>query len=136
MTRFKRSSITTPLSTARPPLWPSSGSEAATPSGTSKRKDAFLDPNVRHGTPLSDTVMTEISVTRALELPVFAGVVGDEVGDYSPTGAKFLPICTTGSADRDRRRGHSNLLRMELGAGWMTPRRPVIFDPCHRPCYQ
>lgn len=97
---------------------------------------AFLVPNVRHGTPLPDTVMTEISMTRAQEPPVFAGVVGDEVGDCSPTGVKFLAICTTGSADRDRRQGHLNLLQMELGAGWMTPRRPGGFDPRHRPCYR
>jgi hypothetical protein len=107
-----------------------------TPSGTSKRNDAFHVPNVRHGTPLLDTVMMEISVTRALEPPVFAGVVGDEVGDCSPMGAQFLAICTTGSADRERRRGHSNLLQMELGVGWMTPRRPGGFDPRHRPYYR
>lgn len=54
------------------PLWPLSKSETATPSGTSKRNDAFLVPNKRHETLLSDTVMMEISVTRALVSPVFA----------------------------------------------------------------
>lgn len=99
------------------PLWPLSKSETATPSGTSKRNDAFLVPNKRHETLLSDTVMMEISVTRALVSSVFVGVVEDEVGDCSPMGAKFPTIYTTRSADGDLRRGRSSLLRMELGGG-------------------